>query len=200
MIIANSKSVPIGFSAVYISICHFTLKGLRLLVRLLRGVLFAWCVLHFDQAAAQSIEQKGLPFITNYRYQDYNADGVNWWVEEDSHGVMYFANSVGILTFDGQHWGLIKPNGNLETRSLVKGLDGKIYVGTNGDLGFMDSDTKGKLQFVSLKDKLPEQHRTFGEVWEAQLIEERLSFELFIKYLSGMVHHSKSSRVRNLFM
>ena len=55
MIIANSKSVPIGFSAVYISICHFTLKGLRLLVRLLRGVLFAWCVLHFDQAAAQSI-------------------------------------------------------------------------------------------------------------------------------------------------
>lgn len=181
MIIANSKSVPIGFSAVYISICHFTLKGLRLLVRLLRGVLFAWCVLHFDQAAAQSIEQKGLPFITNYRYQDYNADGVNWWVEEDSHGVMYFANSVGILTFDGQHWGLIKPNGNLETRSLVKGLDGKIYVGTNGDLGFIDSDTKGKLQFVSLKDKLPEQHRTFGEVWEAQLIEGKVVFRTIYK-------------------
>ncbi|MES1219376.1 MAG: hypothetical protein ABUT20_27990, partial [Bacteroidota bacterium] len=52
---------------------------------------------------------KGLPFITNYRYQDYNADGVNWWAAEDDKGVMYFANTSGTLIYDGQNWELIKP-------------------------------------------------------------------------------------------
>ena len=40
-------------------------------------------------------DPKGLPFITNYRYQEYNADGVNWWAAEDDKGVMYFAGIGG---------------------------------------------------------------------------------------------------------
>src|SRR5436190_19553263 len=101
-------------------------------------------------------DPKGLPFITNYRYQDYNADGVNWWAAEDDKGVMYFANSKGILIYDGQHWDLVKPPGILETRSMTKGKDGKIYVATNGDLGYLATGKKGKLEFISLKEKLPE--------------------------------------------
>ena len=114
---------------------------------------------------AQS-DPKGLPFITNYRYQDYNADGVNWCATEDDKGVMYFANSKGILIYDGQYWELVRPQGNPETRSLTKGKDGKIYVATNGDIGYLAAGKKGKLEFISLKDKLPEDKRNFGIVWE----------------------------------
>ncbi len=113
---------------------------------------------------------KGLPFITNYRYQDYNADGVNWWAAEDDKGVLYFANSRGILVYDGQHWELIRPIGVPETRAVVKGKDGKIYVATNGDIGYLAAGKKGKLEFISLKDKLPENKRNFGIVWEAVLL------------------------------
>lgn len=125
---------------------------------------------------AQS-NSKGLPFITNYRYQDYNADGVNWWAKEDDKGVLYFANSIGILVYDGQHWELIKPPGIAETRALEMGKDGKMYVATNGDIGYLSAGKKGKLQFISLKDKVPADKRDFGIIWEvSKLSDGRLIF------------------------
>jgi len=117
-------------------------------------------------------DPKGLPFITNYRYQDYNADGVNWWAVEDDKGVMYFANSRGILVFDGQNWELIRPPGIVETRALTIGKDGKIYVATNGDIGYLAPGKKGKLEFISLKDKLPQDKRNFGIVWETNTLND----------------------------
>ena len=113
---------------------------------------------------------KGLPFITNYRYQEYNGDGVNWWAAEDDKGVMYFVNTKGVLVFDGQRWELVRPPGIVETRALAKGKDGRIYVATNGDIGYLGPDKKGKLEFISLKDKLPEDKRNFGIVWEAVIL------------------------------
>ncbi len=121
-------------------------------------------------------ENKGLPFITNYRYQDYNADGVNWWAAEDDNGVMYFANNSGILIYDGQHWEVVVPDGNIETRSLAKGSDGTIYVGTVGDIGYLKPDKTGKLKFISLKDQLPEKYRQFGEVWECSRLGDNIFF------------------------
>ena len=150
----------------------FTFPGQRVCQFILLLVLIAFSV----TGKGQQHETKGLPFITNYRYQDYNADGVNWWVAEDNKGVLYFANSVGILVFDGQHWELIKPPGRAETRSLVKGDDGKIYVGTSGDVGYMAPGKKGKLEFVSLKNQLPEKDRVFDEVWETQVLDKRILF------------------------
>ena len=97
---------------------------------------------------------KGLPFITNYRYQEYNADGVNWWAAEDDKGVMYFANTKGILVFDGQRWELVRPPGISETRALAKGKDGKIYVATNGDIGKDRVLVRNDSLFYSLKNNL----------------------------------------------
>jgi GAF domain-containing protein/CheY-like chemotaxis protein len=125
---------------------------------------------------AQPVKDKGLPFITNYRFQDYNADGVNWWATEDDKGVIYFANAVGVLVYDGQQWELIKLPGVGETRSLAKGSDGKMYVGGNGSIGYLAPAKNGKLEFVSLNDKIPEQHRTFSEVWETIVGNNKLYF------------------------
>lgn len=139
--------------------------GLRLFTVLLFTIIASCCTQAQDNS-------KGLPFITNYRYQDYNADGVNWWAAEDDKGVMYFANNRGILVFDGQHWELVRPLGTTETRALVKGKDGKIYVATNGDIGYLAPGKKGKLEFISLKDKLPEDKRNFGIMWEAIILKD----------------------------
>ena len=129
-------------------------------------LIACFCQLFSISLLAQN-NPKGLPFITNYRYQEYNADGVNWWAAEDDKGIMYFANTRGTLVFDGQRWELVKPPGISETRAIAKGKDGKMYVATYGDIGYLAPDKKGKLQFISLKDKLPENKRNFGMVWEA---------------------------------
>ena len=148
------------------------MKKIKAFPRLyLRSHILMACVsLLFSVPVFAQNDLKGLPFITNYRYQDYNADGVNWWAAEDDKGVMYFANSKGILIYDGQHWDLVRPPGISETRSMTKGKDGKIYVSTNGDIGYLAPGKKGKLEFVSLKDKLPEDKRNFGIVWESSIL------------------------------
>ncbi len=110
-------------------------------------------------------QNTGRPFITNYSYQEYNAGGVNWWTEQDDRGVLYFANSRGILEFDGVNWRVIPPKENNEVRSLAK-WNGVIYVGTNGDLGYLAPDALGQMQFKSLRDRLPKDRQVFDEVWE----------------------------------
>jgi signal transduction histidine kinase/DNA-binding response OmpR family regulator len=139
--------------------------------------------------SAQAQENKGLPFITNYRYQDYNADGVNWWAAEDDNGVMYFANNLGVLVYDGQHWEVVTPIDYTETRSLVKGRDGIIYVGTYGDFGYLEPDKIGKLKFVSLKSKLDAKYHQFGEVWECHLLGDKIIFRTnnYVFELNGEV-------------
>jgi ligand-binding sensor domain-containing protein len=130
------------------------------------------CISLFLPPKLPAQDQKGLPFITNYRYQDYNADGVNWSVTEDDKGILYFANTRGILIYDGQHWELVVPPGISETRSTAKGKDGKIYVATNGDIGYLAANNKGKLEFISLKEKLPADKRNFGIVWDATMLDD----------------------------
>ena len=60
----------------------------------LRLVLFSFITFLSNQLPAQ--EQIGRPLITNYKYQEYGADPVNWWATEDANGIMYFANNRGV--------------------------------------------------------------------------------------------------------
>ena len=126
------------------------------------------CISNFlpNDLLAQN-DPKGLPFITNYRYQDYNADGINWAAIEDNKGVMYFTNGKGLLMYDGQSWQVLREV--VSPRSLAKGPDGTIYVGTDlGEVGYLATGKKGKPEFISLKDKIPQQHRTPTPIWETQ--------------------------------
>lgn len=126
--------------------------------------------------SAQKSSQFGLPEITNYIPQDYGADGVNWWIVEDDRGFLYFANNNGILEYDGANWRLITPKERPETRSLVKGPDGKIYAGTNGDIGYLKPDAQGNLEFFSIRHLLPEKNQIFNEVWESFLYRNKICF------------------------
>ncbi|MES1219377.1 MAG: GAF domain-containing protein, partial [Bacteroidota bacterium] len=45
-----------------------------------------------------------------------------------------------------------------------------------GDLGYIAPGKKGKLEFVSLKDKLAEKDRAFNEVWETQSFNGKIYF------------------------
>jgi len=125
-------------------------------------------------------DEIGRPFITNYDYHDYGAGPINWWVTEDDRGVMYFANGRGVLEYDGKNWRLIQPrdpkislNG---ARSFAKDDQGKIYLGSQGDLGYLEANAKGEMQFISLRSELPEEDRIFQEVWEVDFWEGEMVF------------------------
>ena len=106
----------------------------------------------------------GMPPINNYTEDDYYAGTQNWFTVQDSIGLIYFANTMGILVFDGINWRQISVNDNI-VRSLAIDKTGKIWVGTRYDLGYLDIDSIGNYIFVSLKDKIPDTNHDFRDVW-----------------------------------
>ena len=124
-------------------------------------------------------EQVGRPLMTNYRYQDYGANPINWWALEDDSGIMYFANTNGVLQFDGVTWNKIETQRG--SRCLVKDDKGTIYVGSNGDIGYLKSNAIGTLEYASLFDKIPEEHREFSDVWEVDYYQGRIIFRTEFK-------------------
>ena len=71
-------------------------------------LLFSFLLIAIAPLLAQ--KQLGKPFITNYSYQDYDGNPVNWWALEDKDGMMYFANSTSVLQYDGVNWNIIDGN------------------------------------------------------------------------------------------
>ena len=139
-------------------------------------------LLAFPLTAQQQI---GRPLITNYKYQDYQGDPINWWVLEDTHGIMYFANNNGgILQYDGVNWISVERPAGAAFRSLVKDDKGVIYAGGIGDLGYLKPTATGALKYVSLVDQIPEEHRNFADVWEIDFykgsIIYRTEFKLYV--------------------
>ena len=145
----------------------------------LKNFVFFICFFLMATAPLFAQKQLGKPFVTNYSYQDYDAGPINWWALEDNDGLMYFANGGGILQFDGVTWNNIEVNNGV--RCLVKDPDGTIYVGLGGDFGYLSPDETGKLEYISLMDKIPEEHKNFVEVWEVDYYKGRVIFRTEFK-------------------
>ena len=149
---------------------------MRKIVRIYHSVVFPF--LFFFLLAPEtswSQAQLGRPFITNYSYQDYDAGPTNWWATEGDNGVMYFAQGAGVLEFDGVTWNLIPMNGN-GARCLAKDDNGVIHVGGIGEMGYLKPAANGKLEYVSLLDQIPEEHRLFADVWEVKYFKGKIIF------------------------
>ena len=123
------------------------------------------CTLMTRNLLGQPVATIGLPGVVHFTEQDFSAGLQNWMITQDSARVMYFGNSDGLLTYNGNNWSLFPlPNKTL-LRSLIIGKDGKIFAGGQDELGYYFPDSKGTLVYHSLKDRLPEVQRSFADVW-----------------------------------
>ncbi len=122
------------------------------------------------ESAAQTLlntgakEITGLPVIRNYLPSEYNATPQNWSIVKDRRGVMYFANTGGVLEFDGVDWRLI-PVINEVARTLAIDKQGLIYVGGVNEFGYLQPDAAGLMQYTSLVRHVPPGDREFGDIW-----------------------------------
>src|SRR5580658_3808676 len=99
-----------------------------------------------------------------YSAKQYGASPQNWGVAQDKRGILYFANTDGLLEFDGNTWRMIGLPGK-SVRSVGVDTNGTVYVGGEGEFGLLKPDSTGTLKFVSLVDSVPQQDRGFAEVW-----------------------------------
>jgi ligand-binding sensor domain-containing protein len=125
---------------------------------------------------SQGSKESGYPLIDNYSPKEYNTNSDNWAILQDERGMMYFGNSIGVLQFDGVSWRLYPVLNKSAIRSMAKGDSGKIYAGAQSDLGYLQPDASGKLQFHSLMKFIPPDKRDFTDVWQVYIVNGKVYF------------------------
>ncbi|MBN1117458.1 MAG: hypothetical protein JXA77_09655 [Bacteroidales bacterium] len=139
---------------------------------------------------AFSIKNVGYATTKNYLKESYNAATQNWDIDQDDKGIMYFANSAGLLQFDGAYWKLYP----LPNRSIVRSVridnEGRIWVGGFNQIGYFSPDEKGNLVFNSVIKLLEPQYRDFGDIWKIYTDGERILIQTFtaiLEYKDGII-------------
>lgn len=108
------------------------------------------------QLLSAQVNWYGNLLVTNYTNNDYGANPQNWGITQDPRGVVFVANTDGVLEYDGYVWRLILLNDEQTVRSVACDFsDGTIYVGSMSEIGYLAPDSIGSLQYVSLLDKVP---------------------------------------------
>ena len=100
-----------------------------------------------------------------YDSSEYGGGHQNWTLLFDKRNVMYVGATGGILQYDGASWRLIDVANGQTVRSLDQDGQGRIYVGSVSELGYLAPNAAGELHYVSLLDKVPAAERTFTDVW-----------------------------------
>jgi len=121
----------------------------------------------------------GLPFITNYPFEEYDASPQNWGIVQAENGIMYFANGSGVLEFDGTNWRLIELPNKTIVRSLDISQQDVIYIGGYEEFGYLRSNKTGTFEYVSLLHKLPENANYFQDVWTTKIIDDKVFFQTY---------------------
>lgn len=129
---------------------------------LLLRLITLWLICLCGAAFAQG--QHGTPLLANFKPKDYNGGTQNWAVVQDQRGLLYVGNNVGVLEYDGASWRMIPTRNKAVVRSLAPAADGRIYVGSKGEIGYLDTQSDKGSQYVSLLSRIPEHYRQFQDV------------------------------------
>lgn len=92
--------------------------------------------------------------LLQFNKKDYNAGNQNWSVAQDSQGLIYFGNNVGLLRFDGSGFTLFKLPNNQVVRSVYIDKSDRIYVSSFREFGYFEKDKFGELVYSSLSNDL----------------------------------------------
>ncbi|MES2419152.1 MAG: triple tyrosine motif-containing protein [Bacteroidota bacterium] len=144
-------------------------------------LLFLILFLPFNNLKAQ--DPIGLPQVTSYSSLTYKGGTQNWSIEQDKNGILYFANSEGLLTFNGAFWKIYPMPNKTVVRSVKIDKSGKIFVGAQDELGYFYPNSNGTLIYHSLKNLIPAKERQFADVWNILTINDETYFRTVNKII-----------------
>jgi len=133
-------------------------------------LLFLLCII---KANAQ---YNGYP-IRNYSPKEYKGFMQTWDCVQDNRGVLYFGNSTNILEYDGNKWRKIFVSNGVAIRVLHNSKNGKIYVGSVGEFGYLKPNEKGEIIYQSLLHLLTDENKKFSDIWAIHEIDDAIVFQ-----------------------
>ncbi len=98
----------------------------------------------YNFLSAQSSDLK----VRNFSPKEIGRPFTNWSCVQDNAGIIYITNSEGLISYDGTTWLSFEDN---PFTTAAKDQNGTVYLGGQGDFGYLTSDESGRAQFHSLK-------------------------------------------------
>lgn len=120
----------------------------------------------------------GIPLVVNYHKALYHGGSRTWDINQDSNGMMYFANDEGLVTFNGSFWKLFPLPNKTVLRSMAIDSANRIYAGGQDEIGYFETGGNHTLRYTSLKKLLPPQYREFADVWNTVIFGKSVFFRI----------------------
>lgn len=124
-----------------------------------------------NQTYAQSVLY-GSPLMDVYTKKDYAGAAQNWEVDVMNSGRVCFANSYGLLLFDGTTWELCRVKSAPILRTLKCDGD-SIFVGGYNTIGYF-KNVSGEWKYHSLMDEAID-----DEIWKIERLRDKVFFQSF---------------------
>ena len=104
--------------------------------------------------------QKGELYLYNYSSPVSNTDNLNRAVIQDQQGLLHFANTKGIISYDGVRWEITNTLSTPYSLAVDSTHQGRIYVGCAENFGFLDEDFAGRKMYIPISGA----NKRFGEI------------------------------------
>jgi ligand-binding sensor domain-containing protein/DNA-binding CsgD family transcriptional regulator len=137
-------------------------------------------ILLLNKTNAQRLADLCQPDLFNYSHQTYKAHRQNWGIAQNpTNKFMYFANSKGLLEFDGTQWTTYELPAKQIVRSVICDQKGRIYTGALGEFGYWEKTANGVLKYYSLKSLIKESQFNQEEIWHILETPNGIIFQSF---------------------
>ena len=118
-----------------------------------------------------------VPEIIHFGKSDYQGANQNWMFAQDCDGLIFVANTDGVLIYNGFSWRLVRIKDNLRPRAVYLGKDCKIYTGGYETFGFIDMSIPANPTYVDISE--PVIKNTKEEIWNIFGNKSEIIFQSF---------------------
>lgn len=118
----------------------------------------------------------GVPIVEYFDTGELGFDVANFGCARDPRGIVWVANSFGLLEFDGADWRFHTSTINMPTLSVSCAKDGTVYFGLLGGFGRVILDSTGRFAMDLLSRRLPSNAPTLTRVDAIQFLGEDVWF------------------------
>ncbi len=103
--------------------------------------------------------QPGHYFLSHYKPANDNISYRSFDIQQDNHGILYFANRSGVLQFDGRSWNIVQTKGAISSLAVTR--DGLVFASGSSGFGKIGLNEQNQLSYLSLSDSLENGNNIF---------------------------------------
>ncbi|MCF6319297.1 MAG: hypothetical protein L3J83_08475, partial [Proteobacteria bacterium] len=129
---------------------------------------------HFSRA--NDFKDVGLPIITNFTQEDYDAHHVSWDIEQANNGLVYISNGNSLIEYDGEEFSrYFSPNKTVIRDIAV--VEDRIYAATLNTIGYYQADNTGVMQYHSLNEFVDKKYKPFDDTFSITAFKDKVIYK-----------------------